>query len=142
MISYLVFALTVGNLRIHLTSAFMRIGSVWTVNVTMIVLVLPIVAFLYWSFQPLPTYLEGWTWMEAAREGLARLPEHRGWISEVLAWFYAVEYLKLWLSLQIDSHPLLSGIVYSFDATLTLFIAARANAVSLAAFLAGREGDK
>lgn len=128
LVAPLVFAGIEHKLSAHLTPAFSRDAALSMATLLTAVLFMPILASANWNFTPHPGAIRSATLQEALKIGFDQLPVRRGWIAELLAPLYAVEYAKLWLVVQPGASKWLS-FWYSIDAALVSLIAARASAV-------------
>ena len=96
-------------------------------------------AWVNWSFTPQPGAIRSSGLEEALRLGLSQLAARRGWVAELLALFYVLEYGKLWFVVQADS-PKWFSFWYSIDAALISFLPARASAVLMSIVQVTRGG--
>lgn len=99
-------------------------SSAWSIGLPFSI----ILFFVTWHDQSIPREMFTAEYSVALRSGLAELPERRGWISEILAFGFALETSKLWLVVQLRDNPLMA-ILFNLDMALFGFLAARASVV-------------
>ena len=92
------------------------------------VIFVPVLAWANWNFTPQPVAIRIASLEEALQLGFSLLPERRGWVAELLAPFYLLEYGKLWFVVQVHS-PKWFSMWYSVDASLISLVAARASSI-------------
>ena len=138
----LCFAVVEHKLLDHLTPPFARVTAMSAGTLIAAVLFIPILAWANWNFTPQPEAIRNASLEEALQLGFGNLPPRRGWVAELLAPFFALEYGKLWFVVQAES-PKWFSIWYSIDAALISLVAARASAVlmSLAQAKRGKIDD-
>ena len=112
----------------HLRRPFARIAAISLATLIGMLLFAPLLAWIDWNFTPKPAAIRSADFWEAISLGFSHLPERRGWVAELLAAFYALEYAKLWIAVQEEAPKWLT-VLYSIDAGLICFVAARAAAV-------------
>lgn len=128
LLSQLVLIKVETALRRHLTMPFARMASLWVTTALCGLVSVPLVAWLNWSITPIPAEIEHMTLMATLQLSTDSLPDRRGWVSEVLGFFYALDYLKLWLVVHSKSQKLI-GILFCVDAALITLVSARTGAV-------------
>jgi len=124
----LLFAGVEHKLDDHLTPPFTRATAFSAATIIAVVFFAPVLAWANWNFTPQPVAIQTASLEEALQLGFSQLPERRGWIAEILAPFYALEYAKLWFVVQVESPKWLS-FWYSIDTALISIVAARASVV-------------
>lgn len=141
-VASLLFACSENKLLDHLTPPFARTTALSGAMLIAAVFFVPVLAWSNWNFMPQPSAIRTASFEEALQLGFSQLPERRGWVAELLAPFYALEYGKLWFVVQAES-PKWFSIWYSVDAALICLVAARASAVlmSLVRVPRGRNDD-
>lgn len=124
----LLFAFSEHKLLNHLTPPFARATALLAGTLIATILFVPILAWANWNFTPQPGAIRTTGLEEALQLGFSHLPARRGWVAELLAPFYALEYGKLWFVIQAGS-PEWFSVWYSIDAALVSFVAAKASTV-------------
>lgn len=124
----LLFVGTEYKLLDHLTPPFARATALSGAMLFAAVMFVPVLAWANWNFMPQPVAIRIASLEEALQLGFNQLPERRGWVAELLAPFYVLEYGKLWFVVQVDS-PKWFSMWYSVDASLISLVAARASAI-------------
>ena len=112
----------------HLTPPFARVTALSLAMLIAALFFVPVLAWADWNFTPQPSAIRSAGLGEALELGFRELPARRGWMAELLAPFYALEYGKLWVVVQPRS-PKWFSFWYSIDAALISFVAGRASAV-------------
>jgi hypothetical protein len=131
-ITSLFFARSEQRLLEHLTPAFARTTALITATFFTSLLFIPLLAWANWNFTPQPIAIRSASLEEALQLGFGQLPPRRGWIAELMAPFYALEYVKLWFVVQADA-PKWFSFWYSIDTALISIFAARVSAVVMSA---------
>jgi len=126
--SQFMFSRTDRHFNHHLTAPFARIGALWITTVSIGLFYLPILAWVNWAVVPRPDAITDMSMTQALQMAFDQLPRRQGFVSELLAPFYALDYLKLWIAVHSSSKKLI-GFVFCIDAGLVALIAARAGAV-------------
>lgn len=123
-----------------LTTPFARVSGGYIGTTVSIFVFIPVLVWINLSMVAYPVELKTLSWSEMVLVSQNELPERRGWISEFLSIFYALEYSKLWLVIQLGSSRW-ATILYSLDTALGGIVLARASAV-LSNYLRHLIGDQ
>ena len=127
-IASMLFAGTENKLLDHLTPPFARATALSLAMMIAALFFVPVLTWANWNFTPQPSAIRSAGLGEALQLGFSQLPARRGWVAELLAPLYALEYGKLWFVVQAGS-PKWFSFWYSIDAALISFVAGRASAV-------------
>ncbi|MEP3333615.1 hypothetical protein [Sedimentitalea sp.] len=122
----------------HLTPPFARMTALSTGTLVTAGFFIPIVAWANWNFSAHTGEIRTVGLEQALELGLEQMPERGGWIAELMAPFYALEYGKLWFVVQTGA-PKWFSFWYSIDAALISVVAARTSAV-LMSFVSVEKG--
>lgn len=123
----------------HLTPPFARATALTTASLLAALFFVPLLAWANWNYTPQPGAIRSASLEEALQLGLSKLPARRGWVAELLAPLYALEYGKLWFVVQAES-PKWFSFWYSIDTALVSILAARASAVLVSLVQLSRGG--
>lgn len=124
----LFFAFAEHKLLIHLTPPFARATALSAATLIAAAVFIPILASANWNFTPHPGAIRTANLESALQLGFDELPARRGWVAELLAPLYALEYGKLWFAVQ-DGSPKWLALWYSLDSALVSVLAARASCI-------------
>lgn len=127
-IASMLFAGTEKKLLGHLTPAFARATALTAATLVACAIFMPVLAWANWNFTPQPGAIRSASLEQALQLGFDQLPARRGWVAEIMAPLYALEYAKLWFAVQTSS-PKWFSFGYSIDAALISVIAARVSTV-------------
>lgn len=122
----------------HLTPAFARTTALTAATLVACAIFIPVLAWANWNFTLQPGAIRSASLEQALQLGFDQLPTRRGWVAEMMAPLYALEYAKLWFAVQAGS-PKWFSFWYSIDAALISVIAARVSTV-LTSIVQRREG--
>ncbi|MEX0971202.1 MAG: hypothetical protein WD046_12240 [Paracoccaceae bacterium] len=111
----------------HLAAGFDRAAAVKLAGVLPLILFIPLLGWLNWTYVSIPVAMLTAPLAEATLIVLAELPPRAGWLNEVLAFFFAVDAAKLWLTFKLGETGW-APIFYSLDAALVAIIVAHASA--------------
>ena len=93
----------------------------------------PILAWITWNYVAFPGEFRTLGFWEAVKFGIAdQLPQRRGWIAEILALPFAIEFAQLWLIARYGTAVWVT-VLYSLYLALVAFVVARAS-TALACF--------
>lgn len=81
-----------------------------------------------WYEPSIPAALLTANFSTALQSGMENFPKDRGWITEILAYAFAFDTLKLWGVAQMRDYPIVAGL-FNLDMALFGFFAARASVV-------------
>jgi hypothetical protein len=123
----------------HLTPAFARTTALTAATLVACAIFIPVFAWANWNFTLQPGAIRSASLEQALQLGFDQLPARRGWVAEIMAPLYALEYAKLWFVVQAGS-PKWFSFWYSIDAALISVIAARVSTV-LMSIVHGKRGD-
>lgn len=98
--------------------------SAWAIGLPFSV----ILFFVTWYAPSIPAEMLSADFSTALQSGVEKLPERRGWITEILAFAYAFESLKMWVVMNMQDHPIIA-ILFNLDMALFGFFASRASVV-------------
>lgn len=124
----LVFAFSEHKFSGHLTPPFARMTAISTATLVVAVFFVPVVAWFDWNFTTHPGEIRMVSLEQALKLGAGQVPERGGWVAELMAPIYALEYGKLWFVVQTGT-PKWFSFWYSIDAALISIVAARTSAV-------------
>jgi len=102
-----------------------RIGSVVAALAGLVPLV-----WINWAVIPIPNEITSASLADAVSAALAARPARDGWPAEVMGLFAALDTAKLWLAAQYR-RTVWVGLVFSIDAALVSFVAARSSVAVL-----------
>ena len=122
----------------HLTPAFARAIALTAATLVACAIFIPVLAWTNWNFTLQPGAIKSASLEQALQLGFDQLPARRGWVAEVMAPLYALEYAKLWFVVQAGS-PKWFSFWYSIDAALISVIAARVSTVLMSIVHCKRE---
>ncbi len=98
---------------------------------------IPLVAWADWNFTAHSGEIRIVGLKQALELGLEQMPDRGGWVAELMAPLYALEYGKLWFVVQTGT-PKWFSFWYSIDAALISVVAARTSAVLMSLTLVGK----
>jgi len=125
----------------HLSAWLARSAAITLAACAVGLIFIPLIIWINWGYAAHPGGIRIATLSQAVMISIDELPSRRGWIAEMLSFFYALDGAKLWLVVQL-SPSRWATILYSLDASLVGFIVAKASAF-LASFISNKiEGLK
>ena len=110
-------------LQSHLTSLFAQSAGIKIGAIAMAIAFIPILIWINSNYVIRPGEIHTASLSQAIILAINELPARRGWISEVLSVFYAMDAAKLWIVVEYKGYRWVA-LLYVFDSALVSFVLA------------------